>query len=515
MSAPPPGHALVIGIDRYPGFPPENQLDGCVHDARLMARLLRQRFAFPNPRLLLDAAATRAGILEALEELLEATGEGHRVVLHFSGHGSQMRDREGDEPDGYDETLVPYDSGRGSHPNRDISDDEIHHWLLSLTRRTDAVTLIFDCCHSATLSRDPLGFAVRRVDADHRPVAELPPSPVTASPKARLAGVRSARPCRRGSWASLAELGDRYTLLSACRDDESAYEHRDGSEPHGALTFFLGCELQTAPAGSSYRQIFQRLAPRITARYPLQHPQLEGARDRQLFGVNDLPGLPPIQDQQLQARFFTTLAVDNRDRNSALAGRVELRLHRRRQDGSWEPLALDAGDGPCLPEGTRLGIEVHNHADQTIYPALLDFGLTGRISVLYPVPGSQEPLPPGGVLRLGMRPQGAALHLQLPPSTQPAESGKPRHGTERIKLFATTQPADFSCLRQPPWRSAPPSTGSPADAGSSLNSSFNTSFTTGLQHLLHLAGDWATVTHCFEVREAPASTESPLAGTKC
>lgn len=679
MSAPPPGHALVIGINRYPGFPPENQLAGCVHDARLMARLLRQRFAFPDPRLLLDAAATREGILQALEELLEATGEGHRVVLHFSGHGSQMRDREGDEPDGYDETLVPYDSGRGSHPNRDISDDEIHHWLLRLTRRTDAVTLIFDCCHSATLSRDPLGVAVRRVETDHRPITDLPPSPVSPTQTSQLAGARSAPARRTGGWASLTELGERYTLLAACRDDESAFEHRSGDELHGALTFFLSRELLKAPAGTSYRQIYQRLAPQITARYPLQHPQLEGARERQLFGVRDLPEPPSIQvlrrrgdrvvldagaahglttgseleivapatdpsrpektmgsvrilrpsalsalaeilrehrpeaiapgcgaritardygdlrlplllpiqpagsegildelrrqvemapslvevlpgegDEgeeveeiaararveieagdspgpafvvrgvgggellepiplaepgavprliqglQLHARFLATLALENPDPRSGLADRVELRLRRQRQDASWAPLELDGGD-LYLAEGTRLGIEVHNRSDQEVYATLLDFGLTGRVSVLHPIPGSQEPVPPGGVLRLGMRPGGAALHVRLPDGygsrkAGPGDGGNPRPGTEWIKLFATTQPADFSCLRQPPWRSA----------------ALPAATTTPLQHLLHLAatghgartakavgrgsaGDWTTVTQSFEV----------------
>jgi hypothetical protein len=680
MSAPPPGHALVIGIDRYPGFPPENQLDGCVHDARLMDQLLRRRFGFPRPRLLLDEAATREGILEALEELLEATGEGHRVVLHFSGHGSQMRDREGDEPDGYDETLVPHDSGRGSHPNRDISDDEIHYWMLRLTRRTDAVTLIFDCCHSATLSRDPLGIAVRRVAADHRPLDELPPSPVSGNNPPTFARSRSAQPRRRDGWASLAELGERYTLLAACRDDESAFEHRTGDEPHGAFTFFLSRELLTAPAGSSYRQVFQHLAPRLTSQYPLQHPQLEGARDRQLFGVRDLPAPPPIQvlrrrgdrvvldagtahgltigselevfapatgpagpekpvgtvrirrpsalsalaeilredspdvigagcgarvsaydygdlrlpvtlpeqlpttlpgelseraageleelrrqvemapslvealpdrigldtprarvtietgdpcelcyavrgaggqellvpiplrdpgsvaqliqGLQLHARFLATLALENRDPGSTLAGQVELLLRRQLEDGAWASPELDAGGAPFLPEGTRLGIEVHNQAAVEIYPTLLDFGLTGRVSLLHPIPGSQEPIPPGGVLRIGMRPGGAEIRVSLPQGHGLGKNRAPRQGTEWIKLFATNRPADFSCLRQPPWRSAPP-----PNASSS-----------GLQHLLHLAAtgqgartaqpvgsshtdDWTTIIQCFEVRE--------------
>ena len=74
--------------------------------------------------------------------------------MHYSGHGSQMRDREGDEPDGFDETIVAADSGRSPAPIRDITDDELNLWLRKITERTPNVTLIFDFCHSGTVTRD-------------------------------------------------------------------------------------------------------------------------------------------------------------------------------------------------------------------------------------------------------------------------------------------------------------------------------------------------------------------------
>ena len=47
-----------------------------------------------------------------MKELVARIGQDDIVVFHYSGHGSQMTDLEGDEPDGLDETIVPYDSGR-------------------------------------------------------------------------------------------------------------------------------------------------------------------------------------------------------------------------------------------------------------------------------------------------------------------------------------------------------------------------------------------------------------------
>src|SRR5215213_3056481 len=146
--------ALLIGIDRYPNLGSEWQLDGCGNDVAIVHDTLSRRFGFQDDQftVLRDEQATRDGILAAMEALVQRAGKDDEVVFFYSGHGSQQLDGpEKDEADGYDETLVPYDSGRISHPNRDISDDEIYLWLLRLTARTPFVTLIFDCCNSGTI----------------------------------------------------------------------------------------------------------------------------------------------------------------------------------------------------------------------------------------------------------------------------------------------------------------------------------------------------------------------------
>jgi uncharacterized caspase-like protein len=138
--------ALLIGINRYPNFAPRGQLTGCLNDVEVMRQVLVNSFNFPENHVavITDEQASREGILGAMRELVERVGQEDVVVFHYSGHGSQMPDREGDEPDGLDETIVPYDSGRGTFENRDIKDDEIYLWLKELTAKTSAVTLIFD-----------------------------------------------------------------------------------------------------------------------------------------------------------------------------------------------------------------------------------------------------------------------------------------------------------------------------------------------------------------------------------
>jgi caspase domain-containing protein len=274
--------ALIIGIDKYPHL---KQLEGCANDARVMEGILREVFDFPAQQttLLVDDQATRDAILAAMDALVSATGPDDIVVIHYSGHGSQMTDRENDEPDGMDETIMPFDTWGRWGENRDITDDEIHLRLLRLGEKTRFTTLIFDSCHSGTITRDAFGVNSRSVEPDTRPAKDLPPSPI---PRELWGGTRDAGP---SGWMP---LGGKYVLLAGCRSDETSYEFRPpeaaGDVVHGALTYFLAEELRSAVPGTTYRDVFERAAAKVTAAHSTQHPQMEGRGDREIFGIADI-----------------------------------------------------------------------------------------------------------------------------------------------------------------------------------------------------------------------------------
>ncbi len=287
-SSPASRRALLIGIDRYPKFPAAAQLAGCVNDVQAVADLLVRRFSFPaaNVERLLDGAATQKGIRAALSGLAERAGAGDVVVVHYSGHGSRMADPTA--PDGWDETIVPCDSGRAPHPNRDICDQELHRWLLRLTERCAQLTLIFDSCHSGHVLRDPFGSRGRWVEADPRPAAEPASAQGATADGSPRRGWRDAE---LGGDDGLPPLGGKYVLVAGCRSDETSFEvpaAAAGEVQHGALSYFLCQELAKAGAATSFRDLFEVVAPQVTARYPSQHPQLEGARDVAVFGVSEL-----------------------------------------------------------------------------------------------------------------------------------------------------------------------------------------------------------------------------------
>ncbi|NNF58088.1 MAG: hypothetical protein HKN04_07580 [Rhodothermaceae bacterium] len=296
--------ALLIGINEYPHFTTFEQLAGCVNDMTLLAGLLRDRFGFPDEqvKLLTNSEATHDGILGAMEALAEQVGESDIVVFGFAGHGSQMTDREGDEPDGLDETLVPYDSGRDPDPNREITDDQIHAWLQRVTAKTPFVTLIFDCCHSGTISRDAFGAKARSVRPDLRPIDQLPPSP-GAGATTRSAGT----PEGPSGWLP---QNQRYVLLAGCRDDEESKELKPppAGTPHGALSFHLGQALAHATPGTTYRDVLEQVRGPVRANDPSQNPQMEGALDRAVFGVENIEPMRYVAVEKREGATVTLAA---------------------------------------------------------------------------------------------------------------------------------------------------------------------------------------------------------------
>ncbi len=303
----PTKHALLIGVDRYPNLDAQYQLSGCVSDARLIGNVLVEHFGFAEQRIrsLHNEAASRAAILAALEQLLADVAQDDVVFVHFSGHGSRRTSASAEEATGKDSTIMPSDSGRDPLPNLDISDDEIGAWLAQLTAKTRAASLLFDCCHSGTITRDPFAARVRAAPDDERSLAAMGIEPAELS---RLAAVHrsigqghAARAVEEPGWMA---AGDACVVMSGCRASEFANEFTDqrGGETirNGALTHYLVGALLEATPGTTWRDVFETARVRVTTRFAAQHPQIEGAVDRELFGDRDI----------VPFRFVSIAAVD-------------------------------------------------------------------------------------------------------------------------------------------------------------------------------------------------------------
>lgn len=265
--------ALLVGINDYKYSQQISPLAGSINDVEDMFQLLTTKFEFPRENIVVlkDAQATHANIIDAIRNHLIAKAKpGDIVVFEFSGHGSQMKDTSGKEISGLDETIVPYDSRDPAGKVFDISGAELHGLLLQLVQKTQNVTFILDSCHSGTLVRDAMAARERSIPPDTR----TPPPPPSYAVATR--GI-----------TTLPDNGAplKYVLIAAATSKESAYEHVAEGKDHGALTYFLTQQLRGAKAGATYRDVMDGVISNVTANYPAQHPQLEGAEaDQHIFG---------------------------------------------------------------------------------------------------------------------------------------------------------------------------------------------------------------------------------------
>ncbi|KAF8917434.1 caspase domain-containing protein [Mucidula mucida] len=143
--------ALCIGIN-YKGQ--RGELAGCINDARNIQNFLCRHFGYKmedivmltddarNPRQL----PTRDNILQAMQWLVKGAHPNDSLFFHYSGHGGQTKDLDGDEADGYDEVIYPLDHERAGH----IVDDIIHDIMVKPLPAGCRLTAIFDSCHSGS-----------------------------------------------------------------------------------------------------------------------------------------------------------------------------------------------------------------------------------------------------------------------------------------------------------------------------------------------------------------------------
>ncbi len=292
-AAPPVKRALLIGIDDYKAASVPD-LRGAVNDVELMRGILIGKFdtAPENVTVLTNDAATRAGIINAIQtELVAKAQPGDVVIVHYSGHGSQMKDVSGDEIDGMDETLVPHDSR--TEGVFDINDDEINGLLAQLAAKTRNVTFIFDSCHSGSATR--AGNTVRMIAPDDR---EPPPAEAFA---------RGTRGAGEGE-ADIRLEGSDYVLISGSLATELSNEADFEGRRHGAMTWFLAQALRLAGATSTYRDVMDDVRSEVNNRYPSQHPQIEGkGLDLVVFGSDRVNALPYVLVDPLDAQ---TVRVD-------------------------------------------------------------------------------------------------------------------------------------------------------------------------------------------------------------
>lgn len=243
--------ALCIGIN-YVGT--ANELSGCLNDASdWHAELAARGFAVD---LLLERDATKASILDNLRAKVGQLKRGDVLVVTNSSHGTYVRDQSGDESDGTDEAMCPYDL-----PNL-VLDDDLYD-VFSMRAVGSRVVMVSDSCFSGTLNRmmAPVGKG-----GEARKVRFLPPTaewlPSRLVPRSAKATVGAKQLVSSG------------LLLSGCNDREYSYDAFIDGRARGAASWAYLTALRDANPAN-----YAAWIKAVRARYlPSQdYPQTPGA----------------------------------------------------------------------------------------------------------------------------------------------------------------------------------------------------------------------------------------------
>jgi len=294
--------AALFGVNEYKNV---SSLRGCVNDVEDMKALLTEVFGFDprNVKTFVDGDVTKAEVQRQMKWLFRGASEGDRVVLHLSSHGSNVADKDGDEPDGQDEIFCMHDMDFDD-PGSYLLDDDLREWTEELPEGVQLL-VVLDTCHSGTgtrllLSRDALnapptlvevestlkramtasGDGERGIDAATRALRLDGPELVRAryvepppEVQAEIAAARAkaAKSRRRG----LVKAPLNHVLLAACRDDQTAADATINGRPCGAFTHNLCQTIRADGVGVSRRTLIDQVAKALADGHFNQVPQLE------------------------------------------------------------------------------------------------------------------------------------------------------------------------------------------------------------------------------------------------
>ncbi len=269
--------ALLIGIDIYvpTATTPEvfanrgkanersgwENLNGCLNDAKSMRSIIMARYGFMENNIdtLFNQKASRQGILDGIQKLINTSQPGDVVFFYYAGHGSQVKNSKSYDGTGWDQTIVPADLW-------DIRNKELSKLFNQLLDKGVTLTLIFDSCHSGAIARGnslPVTFKERKA----------PPVDWDANDDSKEQIV----PEKRGA-----------LLFSAAQRNQTAKEAADlDGTAHGAFTLALIKAINSSSANQSAERLYTSILGIIKSDQgpTFQDPIMGGTDERKKAGI--------------------------------------------------------------------------------------------------------------------------------------------------------------------------------------------------------------------------------------
>ncbi len=278
-------HALIVAIGSFqeaniPAISSTNDV------AFVKNALVKHGFRIENIISLVNENATKDLIINELQtNLISKIKEGDVVIIHFSSHGIGIKDQNGDETDGTDETIVCYDTPYFLPKNylgeKHLTDDELNILLTKIRTKLGKkgqVLLQVDACYSGTISRGNERFRSFISPNEDKTVSKgSEPSPL----KMKTPGLIESQAFDINNLASL-------VVISASSAYETNSETSDmQGNAVGSLSYAFSKAMQRS-SNSNYAMLFDGIKSEMAIIVPRQTPQIEGDVNEAVFNNSSL-----------------------------------------------------------------------------------------------------------------------------------------------------------------------------------------------------------------------------------
>ncbi|KAK8130988.1 hypothetical protein PG984_007426 [Apiospora sp. TS-2023a] len=278
--------ALLIGINY---FGQRGQLRGCINDVKNMSGYLVEHFGYKREDMVIltddqqnpMSQPTKQNILRAMHWLVKDARPNDSLFFHYSGHGGQTKDLDGDEADGYDEVIYPVDFRSVGH----ITDDEMHRIMVRPLQPGVRLTAIFDSCHSGTALDLPYIYSTQGVLKEPNLAKEAGQGllgVISSYSQGDMGGVAKNvmsffKKATNGDDAYNRTMATKTSpadvvMLSGSKDDQTSADATIASQATGAMSWAFITALKKNPQ-QSYVQLLNSIRDELATRYT-QKPQL-------------------------------------------------------------------------------------------------------------------------------------------------------------------------------------------------------------------------------------------------
>lgn len=237
--------AFMVGISNYSSN--QQLADGKgwndIHgenDVKLLAPTLKKQ-GFTIQKLC-NKEATANNIRKSLASFSTKCKSGDIVYLHFSCHGQPFEDFDGDENDGWDEALVPFDALKEYHQGNytgenHITDDELNSYLKTIRNKVGPngiIYVVIDACHA--------GSSYRGEENEDSVIIRGTDKGFSKTNKQYAPRIDKRGKIKVEKSANMANI----CILEACRSYQVNSEIRVDGKYYGSLSYYVNKVLQSA-----------------------------------------------------------------------------------------------------------------------------------------------------------------------------------------------------------------------------------------------------------------------------